>query len=595
MIAASGINNITVEIMNNLFRSIAEQMSRTMVRTAYSTVVKEQEDCSAALFDARGRLIAEGANVPIHLNALGPVLKTVLEDHFPPHTMKPGDVIVTNDPYLGGGSVGPHHTADLVVIAPAFSGDDLLGFAVTMFHHRDVGAVWQSSIAWTLEIWQEGMRIPPLKLRDGGEDCLPVWNFILNNTRVPRDMRADLLSQVAACRVGVQGLQRIVERYGLATVNEAIDFLLDYAERRTRAEIEKIPDGVYEHEEVVLEDGTGGGPYTVKAKITVSGSNIEVDYTGTDPQIHGPINSPYSSTYSATLYTLRALTDPSIPTNDGGARPITVIAPEGTLVNCRLPAATFQRMIVCHSLVDLIMGALAPAIPDKVMADSCGCIYDRGSAINVKTHPKGGEVNHRQTWGEVVPGGLGARAGKDGLNVMACHVTNCPNPSLEAQEIEAPVLFLRKEFLPDSGGAGKFRGGLGQVRSWRVMGHDARWSHTSQKSVRPPQGFFGGKPGGVSRWIINAGTEKERVVTQAVGDVIFLEEGDTVTLETPGGGGYGNPFDRPVEMVVHDVRQGFVTPEKAWEHYGVWIEPGTGEVDWERTRSRRGEREAGTA
>ncbi len=577
---------ILLQIVSNRLRSVAEQMSRTMVRSSYSTIVKEMEDCSSALFDRQGRLIAEGANVPIHLNALGPCLRTVLEQCFPPQTLAPGDLIITNDPYAGihGGS---HHLSDIVAILPVFHADRLIGFAVSMLHHRDVGGAWSSSISWTVEIWQEGLRLPPIKLWRGGQRNDEVWKTILNNTRVPRDMAGDLMAQISACKVGAEGLRSIVDKYGLPMVESTIEDLLGYSERLTRREIAAWPDGEYEHEEWVLDDGSHGGPYRLAVKVAVSGSDLLFDYTGTDRQIPGPINAPYAATYSTTLYTVRALTDPSIPTNQGGARPIRVIAPEGTLVNARLPAACFQRMIVCHSIVDLLMGALAPAIPQRVIADSCGNIYDRCSAINLETHPRGGEVDGRQLWGEVVAGGLGARATRDGLSVMACHVTNCPNPSLEAQEIEAPVLFLRKESLPESAGPGRTRGGYGQIRSWKVLGRDARWGHSSQKTHRPPQGLFGGKPGRPGRWILDMGTEKERLARYAVDDIQFLPEGTTVTHETAGGAGYGDPLERAPAAVQTDVRRGLLSVATAEREYGVMIDPVTLEVDLSGTEILR--------
>lgn len=580
-------SQILHQILNNRFRSVADQMSRTMVRSSYSTIVKEMEDCSAALFDRQGRLISEGANVPIHLNALGPCLETVLGQYFPPETLVPGDLIVTNDPFSGGRSWGPHHTSDVVAIMPVFLGDSLIGYAVTMLHHRDVGAAWSSSISWTVEVWQEGLRIPPIKLFERDRLVAAAWQIIMNNTRVPKDMAGDLMAQISACKVGAAGLRATVERYGVELIERVIDELLDYSERRTRAEIAAIPDGTYEHEEWVLDDGSHGGPYRLRVQVTVQGSDMVFDYTGTDPQINGPINAPYSATYSATLYTVRAITDPTIPTNAGGSRPVRVIAPEGSLVNCRLPAGCFQRMIVCHSIVDLLMGALAQAAPEKVMADSCGNIYDRCSAINLRTHPRGGEVDHRQIWGEVVAGGLGARAHKDGLSVMSCHVTNCPNPSLEAQEIEAPVRFLKKEFRPDSAGAGQYRGGYGEERSWQVLGQDARWGHSSQKTRRPPQGLFNGKPGAPGRWVLNMGLSSEQVVAYAVDDITFLAEGTTVTHWTAGGGGYGDPLNRPLEAVVQDVIQGLCSTEAARLEYGVVIDPITFKVNETATLAER--------
>jgi len=529
-------NAILLEIINNALRSVAEQMSATMVRSSYSTIVKEMMDCSSAIFDGQGRLLAEGANVPIHLNCLGPCLNTVLTKYFSKEQLNPGDIILTNHPYAGGQSLGSHHTKDLIMIAPVFSdNNELIAFSVTMLHHKDVGGVWTGD-SWTVEIWQEGFFMEPVKLYDNEA----LWKVILNNTRNPRDMKGDLMAQISACNIGSKGFRQIVSKYGLNLVNEVIESLLNYSEKLTRNEIRLIKDGKYEHEEKILDDGFEGGPYTLKLTVIVEGDNITFDYTGTDKQIRGPINSPLSATISATYYTMRCITNAHIPTNQGCHRPINVIAPEGTLVNCTMPIGCFQRMVTDHILVDLIMGAMSQAIPDKVMADSCGTNYDFCSGTNLETHPQGGEINHRQYWGEIVPGGLGARAHSDGVTIMSCHVTNCPIPPLEAQEIEAPMLFIERSILPDSEGAGKFRSGFAQRRKWILAGYDGIFSHVSQKSKIPPQGLFGGMPGETSKWIINEGKENERVLDYAMGDVIFLNYGDTITCITASGGGYGN-------------------------------------------------------
>ncbi len=580
-------NPILIEVMNNALRSIAEQMTAIMVRSSYSTIVKEMMDCSSAIFNSEGKLLSEGANIPIHLNCLGPCLNTVLTKFFPKETLNPGDIILTNHPYAGGESLGSHHTKDIIMIEPIFYKDEqLVGFSVTMLHHRDIGGVWTGD-SWTVEIWQEGLLVEPVKLYDRGIRNEGIWKIILNNTRAPRDMRGDLMAQISGCNIGRKNFIELIDKYGLDTVNEVTEELLKHSEILTRAEIEKIPDGVYTHEEKILDDGFKDGPYTLKVAITVKGSDIIFDYTGTDPQIKGPINSPLSATISATYYTMRCLTDTSIPTNYGCHKPIKVVAPEGTLVNCSMPNGCFQRMVTDHILVDLIMGAMSQAIPNKIMADSCGNIYDFCSAINLETHPRGGEVNHRQYWGEIVPGGLGARPNKDGLTIMSCHVTNCPIPPVEAQEIEAPMLFIERAIEPDTAGPGKFRGGFAQRRKWKVVGYEAQFFHTSQKSKIPPQGLFGAMEGKSGKWIINEGKEDEEVLKYAMGDVIFLDYGDTVTCITASGGGYGNPYERDPELVRKDVIEELVSIENAKKDYGVIINPETLEIDFEETKKAR--------
>ncbi len=580
-------SSILLEVVNNALRSVAEQMTVTMVRSSYSTIVKEMMDCSSAIFDAQGRMLSEGANVPIHLNCLGPCLNTVITKFFPPEAMNPGDIILTNHPYAGGESLGSHHTKDLIMIAPVFYKDQgLVAFSVTMLHHKDVAGVWTGD-SWTVEVYQEGFLMEPVKLYDKGVRNEALWHVILNNTRTPRDMKGDLMAQISACHIGVANFCKIVDKYGLETVRQVTEDLLDYSERLTRAEILEIKDGEYTHEEKLLDDGYAGGPYTLKLTVRVKGDSIEFDYTGTDKQVKGPINSPLSATISATYYAMRCITDAGIPSNQGCQRPIKVIAPKGTLVNCQMPIGCFERMVTDHILVDLIMGAMAQAVPEKVMADSCGCNYDFCNGTNLETHPRGGEVTHRQYWGEIVPGGLGARAHKDGLSLMACHVTNCPIPPLEAQEIEAPMLFIERSILPDSEGAGRFRGGFAQRRKWQLVGWDGLFSHVSQKSKVPPQGLFGGLPGRCSTWIINEGTPEERVLEYAMGDPIELDYGDTITVLTASGGGYGDPAERDPEMVRRDVTMGLVSVKRAREVYRVAINPETLEVDEAATKALR--------
>lgn len=582
------VGPIMLEVMRHAFESVAEQMTATITRTSYSAVVKEGKDCSSALFDARGRLIAEGANVPIHLNCLTPVLETILRHYFPAETLAPDDVIITNDPYAGAGSKGSHHTNDIVSIRPIFWQDHLIGFAAIMVHHRDVGGMWPNNNAWNEEIWQEGLRLPPTKLYRGGRLDEQVLALILNNTRSPYNMRGDLLAQVSACAAGVTAMGRLCAKYGTDLLMAGAQELMDYSERRMRSELATIRDGRYEHEEFILEDGTAGGPYRLKVTIEVRGGELIVDYSGTHRQIKGPVNAPWSASYSATLYALRCLTDPTIPSNDGCRRPITMQAPEGSLVNCSLPAATFQRMVVCHSLVDLIMGALAPAIPERVMADSCGCIYNDATGINLETHPRGGDVDHRQKWSDgPSQGGLGARATKDGVSAMACHVTNVANPPVEVTEIEAPVLILERSLRPDSGGPGQHRGGLGQIYRWKSLARDVRFSWTSQKMKTPPQGLLHGKPGQAGRWLVTQAGRKTRELERAIG-VCELGPDDIVTCFMAGGGGYGDPWVRDPERVREDVIDGLVTLESAREDYGVVLqemEPFS--IDWPATQILR--------
>jgi N-methylhydantoinase B len=509
-------------------------------------------------------------------------LETVLTKYFPPDQFQPGDIILTNDPYAGGESKGSHHTNDMVAIEPIFWSEKLIGFATVMVHHRDVGGMWPNNNAWNEEIWQEGLRLEPVKLYTAGQLVEPVLKLILNNTRAAYHMRGDLMAQISACHTGVNSMIRLATKYGLELLLSAAEELMNYSDRRTRAELSYIPNGRYEHEEVILEDGTAGGPYRLKVAIEVKDGELFIDFEGTDRQIKGPTNAPWSATYSATLYTIRCLTDPTIPSNDGCQRAVTIKAQRGSLVNCQMPAATFQRMVVCHSLVDLIMGALAPAIPERVIADSCGCIYNDATGINLRTHQQGGDTDHRQKWSDgPSQGGLGARHHLDGVSAMACHVTNVANPPVEVTEIEAPVLILERALRPDSGGPGKQRGGLGQIYTWKALAEQVYFSWTSQKAVVPPQGMFGGLPGAHGRWrVLHEKDGQEQTLPQAIG-MMELEYGDIVSCEMAGGGGYGDPQQRDPRLVQKDVRMGLVSIESALDDYGVVLDPQNLDIDWE--------------
>ena len=560
------------EIIRNYLVATARQMSARLIRCAYSYTVREMEDCSAGIFTNQGKLIAESANVPIHLGCLTPCLETILEAYYPLQDLEPGDVIATNDPYAAGKSMACHHTGDVIMYAPVFFKNDLVGLTSMMVHHVDVGAMWMYTRGWGVDIWQEGTRIPPAKLYRNGKLDDGLMRMILNNTRFPQSLENDFKAQAAACRIGAEDLGTLIDKYGLNALYETYEYILDYSEKRTRQELEKIPDGEYEATKFILDDGAKGGPYKLVVKITVRGSDLVFDFTGTDQEIDGPINAPLSATYSAVGYVVRTLTDPEIPSSDGCNAPIQIIAPEGTLVNCRFPAACYQRMVVCHSLVDLIYSALAPVMPEKIMAESTGCNYNNCSAINPET-------SKRIFWGEVVGGGLGARASKDGLSAMACHVTNCPAVSVEVSEVNKPVLFLRRELWQDSGGPGEYRGGLGQILAYKTLGEKPQFHHTSQKAKTPPQGVYEAKPGKSGKWVINSGEDNEYTLPFSIGDLEFLNKGDTATFFSTGGGGYGNPLLREPERVREDVVNGLVSMESAEKDYGVVIDPETYEIE----------------
>ncbi len=565
------VDPVTFEIVQNALTAVAERITTRMIRSANSPIVKEMEDCSASLFDAQGRLVGESANVPLHLNSLGVCLRTILSHYFPTQTWRPGDVVITNDPYAGGGSLAAAHANDFLAFYPVFVDGRLVAYTGLMVHHLDIGSMWMGTRGWGVDIYQEGFRVPPCKIVEEGRLDEKLMGVMLTNTRVPDILENDLISQISSVRTAGDDFLALFRKYGVDVVTGCFDELIAYSERRTRRAIETIPDGTYSHEEPLLDDGAMGGPFWLRLTIVKKGSEITFDFTGTDDQIQGPINSPLSATYSAVFYVVRCLTDPTIPNTEGCRAPIHVIAPEGTIVNARKPAAVMQRMACAHSIVDLIMGALADAMPEKVMADSCGCGYNHVICTDPKT-------DQRVVFGESVPGGMGATALRDGLDVMSSHVTNFRVPALEATEIESPVLFLRREYRESAAGAGRWRGGTGQVTAYRVLGETPRLHHTSQKAHSLPQGFFGGLPGDGGRWVINEDTPEERVLEYAIGDMEVIGQGDTVTHHGPAGGGYGHPHDREPWRVQADARDGLITIDFAERVYGLRLDAETFEV-----------------
>ncbi|MER9058422.1 hydantoinase B/oxoprolinase family protein [Mesorhizobium sp. M0910] len=564
-----GADPVTTEITRNALTVIAEQITTRMIRSATSHIIREMEDCSAAIFDARGRLLAESASVPIHLNAINVCLDTILQHYFPISEWKPGDVIITNDPYAGGASLSSHHTNDIITYRPVFLGDRLVSIVAITVHHMDVAAAEMGTRGWNTEIEQEGLRVPPVKIIRSCKLDQGIFSIFKANTRLPEYFENDLMAQLSTLERAETEIIGLFEKYGVEMIENCFDNLIAHSEVLMREYIRSIPDGEYSHEEVILDDGAKGGPFKLRLTIRVNGSDIQFDFTGTDKQVAGPINAPLSATMAAIGYVMRSITNPDLPNTEGTKRPVSVVALAGTLVNCQWPAACTQRMVVCHVIVDLVMGALAEAIPERVMADSCGCLYN---GVTCEDESPG----KRMIVLEVVPGGIGATSQKDGANVLSCHVTNCPIPPIEATESDMPILFLKRELYQDSGGAGRYRGGLGQVLSYKVLSDVADLHYTSQKSVIHPQGTAGGGSGDGGHWMINEGSgSTERRLKYAIGDLEPLQRGDVVTHYTPGGGGYGRPHDRPVAEVVADVREGYISINHASEFYGVVIDPKT--------------------
>jgi len=550
------MDRITLDVIGAALVSIAEEMGEALIKASFSSNIKERQDCSTALFDLRGEVVAQAEHIPMHLGSLIMIVQEILR-RYPLDRLRDGDVFVGNDPYTGGST----HLPDITVASPVFAGGAAVGFVANIAHHAD------GSSRETRSIFDEGLRIPPIRVVEAGVLREDVMELLLLNFRLPRERRGDFRAQFAANRIGAIRLRELIQRYGRETCLAAMDELLAYGERKIRAAIRKIPDGVYTFEDWMDDDGLGGPPVPVRVRITVAGDRIALDFAGTGPQVPGDINVVYLALVATVYYALKALLDPDIPANGGFYRAIRVDAPEGSLVNARPPAAVAWRTQTCQRIADVVFGALAPALPNRVIAATNGA---NSAWVFSGVNPASGQY---YVYLETIGGGSGARAGKDGLDGVQVHITNTSNLPVECLEMEYPLLVEEYGLVPDSGGPGCYRGGLAIRRTVRVRGHEATFLGTLERHRFHPWGLFGGHPGGRGALILNAGAATKREIGSKVAG-LRLGDGDTITLITPGAGGYGPPPERDRALVARDLREGKVSPEAAREVYGLPEEGG---------------------
>ncbi|MFB6132312.1 MAG: hydantoinase B/oxoprolinase family protein [Halanaeroarchaeum sp.] len=561
------VDSVTLEVVRNAASAISEEMNANLIRTGYSPNIKERRDCSNALFDADGEMIAQAENMPVHLGAM-PFSVAAAVERFPPETLEPGDGILLNDPYHGGA-----HLPDLTLVTPVFYEDEIVAFAANRAHHADVGGSRAGSVAAdSTEIYQEGIRIPPVKLFEGGEPNEAVFDLILSNVRTPDERRGDLRAQEAANQTGHRRFVELVEKYGVETITEALEEIKDYSERRMRAEIAELPDGTYTFGDVLDDDGLGNEDLPIQAAVTIDGDEVTVDFEGTAPQTEGPVNAVIAVTTSATYYVLRTVTDPDIPPNHGSYRPIEVKAPSGTIVNPEPPAAVVGgNLETSQRVTDVVLGAFAEAVPERVTGAG------QGTMNNVTfggIDPRDGSP---YAFYETQGGGFGGRRGKDGMDGVHVHMSNTMNTPIEVLETAYPLRVERYEYRQDSGGAGEFRGGLGLRRDVTVRDHEARFSLLSDRRRHRPYGVAGGEAGATGGAVLFQDGEEERLPGKTIRD---LSPGATVSILTPGAGGYGPVDERDEEAVLRDVRLGKVSAEAARNVYGIDVDAATaGERD----------------
>jgi N-methylhydantoinase B len=535
------LDPITVEVIGAALSSIVEETGEALIRASYSTNIKERRDCSTALFNVEGLTLCQAEHIPIHLGSFIGIVPQILRQHAV-ETMRPGDVFVGNDAYAGGGT----HLPDIVLAEPIFIDGRIVAWTVNLAHHSDFADRGHA------HIYQEGLRIPTIRLYRAGELQKDVLDLILLNCQVPHERLSDLRAQMAANRVGVQRFQALCAKYGTEIVLAAGEALLDYAERKMRAGIAAIPDGTYRFDDV-FDNPEIDGTLPISVAITIVGDEMRLHFDS-PAQVRAGINMTYTALLATTYYMVKSVVDPTILPNAGLARPLTVTAPQATILNCRHPAAVNGRVQTCQRVADLILGALSQAVPTRVSActNSSCCVATFSGEM-----PNDGRL---WVYVETMGGGAGARPSKDGLDAVHVHVTNTSNLPVEALELEYPLTLLRYEMVDGSGGAGKFRGGMGLRRVYRAEA-DCRVRVDVSRLRSRSWGLFGGLPGAHGRMVPGPGVKFHR-------DVAELRAGDWFEVITPGAGGYGLPAERERGAVVRDLAEGVIDAATARDIYG---------------------------
>jgi len=549
------ISPFLLEVVKNALDTIADELALIIMRTAYSSIVRDAMDYSTAICDANGQTLAQGLTTPLHLGSFFDAMSNLVRNHA--SGAVPGDVYIFNDPYLAAGQ----HLPDMYIVRPIFIDGVIEGWATTVAHLNDIGGIvpGSNSIGST-EIFQEGLRLPVLKLCAGGVENQVIWDILAANVRVPDKVLGDVRAQVSACLVGEREFASLFARYGGDTLRQAFEAIHDHAEKLARAEFNDIPDGTYRFVNHI--DGLGEDPEPIRFQValTVRGSEVEVDWTGTSAQVRGGINAPYPFTKAAAYAALRSVLAVDVPNAQGFTRPISVIAPAGSIVNPLPPAACGARGITGFRMIDCIMGALAQALPGRIPADGSG-----GSTI-----PSIGGVHGGRpfVFVETMMGTWGGAPGHDGQDGVAHIGANQSNIPVEMIEREHPLRIERYALVPDSGGAGKYRGGLAIVREFRLLAQEATITVRSDKRRFAPYGLHGGKPGAPSVNLVNPGPE-QRLLPVLFKEPVQLARGDVFHHTLAGGGGWGDPLERDVALILRDLRQERVSVAGARDGYGV--------------------------
>jgi len=576
----NGVDPVTVEVIRNGLIAASRDIRRTIERAAYSPILHEVVDFSCAVLDSEANVLGETAGLPSFLGSLGYAVRSAYKT-IGRNRIKPGDVIICNDPYNGGGT----HCPDIAALCPTFFQNELRGWAAFRGHTVDMGGMypggWYSN---TTEVFQEGIRIPPVKLHAEGEPQEDIFQMIGANTRVPSAVLGDVRAMATAVQKGSQRFYDIFAKYGLEVALGAIQEILDQGERMSRAAIRCIPNGVYRGEAVLDGDGSDDAvldeAVKIKVTLTVEEEEMTIDFAGTDPPCKGPMNVPEPSTICTARYAFKMVTTPFLPNNDGFFRPLKIVIPDGTLLKAQCPSACAMWAAPSNTISDLVLKTLSPAIPDRVRAGHFG---DCMSHFMYGTDPRSGEY---YVCAQGNTGGHGGKPDHDGESGLFCMMLgDTYNVPAEVTEIRHPWRLERLELIQDSGGPGRYRGGLGVRREYRI-GNECGLTVTAERCLyTPPWGLFGGKPGGTNITVVRrkeGPDERWRKVSD-----LRLAPDDLVSFQGGGGGGYGPSLERQPDEVLSDVKNGYVSKEKAEEEYGVVIDQETMTVNIQETQKLR--------
>ncbi|MBI4320590.1 MAG: hydantoinase B/oxoprolinase family protein [Chloroflexi bacterium] len=584
--ATRTIDPVTLEVVRNALLTITKEMEYVVGRTSRSNFWVETGDYSTAVLTADGLMVAQGpVGIPVHMGTMPSSVQHAL-DRIGRDNLQPGDIIWNNDPYSGS-----NHLPDVLLAQPIFDERrDLIAIAAVRGHWIDIGGATPCSYSTAnRDIQAEGIRVPHTKICKAGVLNQELLDVILANVRMPRERYGDFRAQMAGCTMGEQRVQALCQRYGSDAIRECMEEILNHSERLMRAEISRMPDGEYTAYDYLDGDAIDQRPLRVQATVKIRGDSLEVDFTGTDGPATGGLNAPYAVTCTAVYYTLKAITDPEIPSNSGTYRPIRISVPENSLVNPKWPSPVVAGNHETSSrILDVLLQALAPVLPDRVVAGLAGSAYGVHLA---GLDERRGLPGREYIMGEPIHGGRGACLGADGINAIRTGVVNIRNQPVEVMEMRTPLVIEAEEVVTDSGGPGRWRGGCASRRVYRLAQGKGILTIIADRESFGPFGLFGGQTGERCRLTMTSPQNERVLFSKFAGP---MEQGEVLLVQAAGGGGYGDPLERDLESVRKDLKNGYVSVDAAGQDYGVVVDPRSGEVDLPATEKLRAKRRQGT-